>query len=53
VHLVSGLAVEFDTRHADDVERVLDMALILAAGRARMFVELEGNEIQAFQVSVP
>lgn len=53
VHLVSALAVDYETRNTDDIARILDMTRIYATGRARMFVEIEGGTIRAFHVVVP
>jgi hypothetical protein len=52
-HLVSGLAVDYDTRDALEIDRLLEMTQTFAAGRSRLFVDLEGGAIKAFQLSVP
>lgn len=53
VHLISGLAVDYETRNTDDISRILEMTRIYATGRARMFAELEGGTIRAFHVAIP
>lgn len=53
VHLVSGLAVDYETRDATDTSRILEMTRIYATGRARMLVEIEGGMIRAFHIAVP
>jgi hypothetical protein len=54
VHLVNGQAVEYDTRDAAEIERVLDLVGVFAApGRSRLFAEVEGNLLKGLQVSVP
>jgi hypothetical protein len=51
-HLVSGLAVEYETDGAEQTGRVLEMVR-LASGRGRLFVEMEGGSVRATQVTVP
>ena len=51
-HLVSGLAVEYETDGAEQTERVLEMVR-LASGPGRLFVVMEGGSVRAVQVTVP
>ena len=54
VHLVTGQAVEYDTRDQAEIERILGFVRIYSnPNRPRMFVELEGNALKGLQVSVP
>jgi hypothetical protein len=52
-HTVSGLAVELRTSEAGEIDRILRMADLLASGRARLFVELEGDAIRSLDASIP
>ena len=54
VHLVSGQAVEYDTRDQAEIERILSFVrLFSSTTRSRLFAELEGNALKGLQVSVP
>jgi hypothetical protein len=53
VHLISGLAVDHDTKNQTDIDRILTLARIFAEGRSKLFAELSGNELTALDVSVP
>jgi hypothetical protein len=53
VHLVTGQAVEYETRDLAEVERILDLVHVFSAQRTRLFAELDGNTLRAVHVSVP
>jgi hypothetical protein len=54
VYLVSGQAVEYETRDQAEIERILGFVRIFSgSNRSRLFAELEGNALKGLQVSVP
>lgn len=52
-HLVTGMAVDYRTTDAADIDRILKFSELLASGRAQLFVEIEGDAVKAFDASIP
>ena len=52
-HLVTGMAIDYRTSEAAETDRILKVTELLATGRAQVFVEIESDAIEAFDVLVP
>ncbi len=51
-HLVSGMAVDYETSSEAAIRTLLDMAEVVGGGRARLYVELQKDRIRSFQLEV-
>ncbi len=53
VTLATGQALTWRSSSEQDVRALLDLAGVFAQKDTRMFVEVKGDSIQSFQVSIP
>ncbi len=52
-HLASGVAVDQRIEGDHEIDRLLQAATALAAGKARLFASVEADRVKAWTLSVP
>jgi hypothetical protein len=52
-HLVTGMAVEYRTTKAEEIDRILKFSDLLASGRAQLFVEIEATRSKRSTLQFP